>query len=207
MNLFSRALLPLSIGLLSLHLTGCSRPPASAAGESGLVEAWFDATSLNSIMSHAQCTHVRMYNARRAASDTKGTVIMIAVRADGSPIYNGNSLKYRMHDRFSSGTTPMVLLTEAGAKARIKHVADAGEKKYAANFKKQDIASLLGSAGCNGIRLVPELLTSGYWTLRMHPAKLSGTGGTINPAPPPLLANEPCPMYCGGNPAYYIHLP
>lgn len=201
------ALLPVSIGLLGVLLAGCASPPASLAGEAGLVEAWFDAASLNALAAHGECTHVRFFNARRAASDTRGTVIMIAVRANGSPIYDGNGLKYRMHDRVSSGATPMVLLSEAEAKARIKFVADAGEKKYAANFKKEDIALLLGAAGCNGIRLVPERLTTGYWTLRLHPAKLAGTGGTINPAPPPLLASEPCPNYCGANPAYYIHLP
>lgn len=207
MSPIHRVLLPLAFGLASALIVGCASPPASLAGESGLVEAWFDASSLNSLTAHGECTHVRFYNARRTASDTRGTVIMIAARANGSPIYDGNGLKYRMHDRVSSGGTPMVLLSVAEAKARIKFVSDAGEKKYAANFKKEDIAMLLGSAGCNGVRLVPERLTTGFWTLRMHPAKLSGTGGTINPAPPPLLASEPCPNYCGADPAYYIHLP
>ncbi|MBK8498734.1 MAG: hypothetical protein IPL52_07945 [Flavobacteriales bacterium] len=198
--------MPLLAGACAVLLSAsCTAPPKSLAGESGFVEAYFDASALNSLMADASCTHVRFYNARRVASDTKGTCIAIAVKSTGEPIYNGTSLKYRMHDRITSATTPMTLLTVQEAKDRINFVKNAGEKSYAANFKKADIQGMLAAAGCTGIKLTPERQTSGYYTMRMHPASFSGTSGQANPAPPAIITTEPCPNYCGDVPTYYIH--
>ncbi len=193
----------LSIGLLT---NSCSKPPQSLAGPAGFVEAYFDASSMNSLMAGA--THVRFYNARRLANDTKGTAIAIGVTGlvTGAPIYNGTSLKYKMHDRFTSGTTPMIQLTKAEAQTRIGYVKNAGEKSYAVSFKKEDIVNLLEASGCTGVRVIPERLTNGDWTMRMHPASISGTGGSPNPAPPSLLRPDPCPSLCGDVPANFIHL-
>ena len=43
--------------------------------------------------------------------------------------------------------------------------------------------------------------------MRMHPASLAGTSGSIIPAPSSVMCTEPCPNYCGSYPAYYINLP
>ena len=208
MNHSCRPLLAVALLCMSLLTNSCSNKPQSLAGEAGFVEAYFDAASLNSLLSGAGCTHIRFYNARRLASDTKGTAIAIAVSgsATGAPIYNGTTLKYRMHDRFTSGTTPMVQLTKAEAQVRIGYVKTAGEKSYAASFKKADIQYFLAAAGCTGVRLVPERTTNGDYTMRMHPASISGSGGMPNPAPPSMLCGEPCPSVCGDIAANYIHL-
>jgi hypothetical protein len=194
----------LMLGLV-LSIWSCTNPPQSLAGEAGFVDAYFDAASLNSLLSDANCTHLRFYNARRVQSDTKGTAIAIGVKASGEPIYDGSTIKYRMYDRLASGTTPLTLLTKAEAVTRIGYVKSASEKSYAANFSKTDIVGLISAAGCNGIRLIPERSGTG-WSMRMHPVKLSGSTININPAPPSVICGEPCPTYCGGTPAYYIHL-
>lgn len=202
-----RSLLAAALIGIGLLTNSCTNPPQSLAGEGGFVEAYFDEASMMSLMAETGCTHVRFYNARRVASDTKGTAIAIAVSgsATGPPIYNGSSLKYRMQDKITSATTPMVLLTAEQARARIAHIP-ASEKKFAAEFKKADIEFLLAAAGCTAIRVSPERLPNGYWTMRMYPAKLSGTNGSVNPAPPSMLDGEPCPNYCGDVPAHYLHL-
>jgi hypothetical protein len=194
----------IGIGLLT---SSCTNPPQSLAGEGGFVEAYFDKATMTSLMSGPNCTHVRFYNARRLANDTKGTAIAIAVSvsATGAPIYNGSSLKYRMHDKITSATTPMSLLTDNLARTQIGYIPST-EKKIAAEFKKADIEFLLAAAGCTAIRVAPERLPSGYWTMRLHPAKLTGTTGSVNPTPPSLLDTEPCPTYCGTLPSNYIHL-
>lgn len=195
---------PLGILLLS---QGCADPPRSSAGPSGFVDAYFDASTLNTILAGASCTGVRFYNARRLSSDTKGTAIAIGIKSTGEEIYNGTTIKYKMFDAIGGGIARAVDLTRVQAVDKINFVKAAGEKSYAANFSKSQIESMLLAAGCNGIRLIPELSTGGNWSMRMHPVKIAGSGATVNPAPPSAICGEPCPSFCGSFPSYYIHLP
>lgn len=194
---------PLGIMLLS---QGCSDPPKSVAGDAGFVDAYIDNATLNSLMSHGECAYVRFYDVRRTATDTYGTVVAIATKSTGEPLYNGSTLKYRMFDVLTGGVTIMRNWTTAEAQARIRYVKDAGEKSYAVNFKKTDLQVFTSAAGCSGIKLVPERGTGTDWTMRAHPVKLVGTTGTVNPAPTSIVG-EPCPSFCGSFPSYYIHLP
>lgn len=156
-------------------------------------------------MSDPSCAKLRFYNARRDANDTKGTGIAIAVKSTGAEIYNGTTLKYRMYERINSASTIVTQLTRAEAVTRIGYVKSANEKSYGVDFTKNQVQAMLGSAGCNGIRLVPERLATGMYTMRMQPANINNGSFTQLPAPPSVLCTEPCPTFCGAPPSTYIN--
>jgi hypothetical protein len=191
---------------IALFATACAAPPRGIAGDAGFVDAFFDAATLSYLMNDPNCAGLRFYNARRTASDTKGTVIAIAVRANGTEIFNGTTHKYRMYDRISGSTTSTGELTLADAKTRIGYVKAAGEKYYATNWTRSAITTYLTSAGCNGLRLRSKQADAN-WSMEMHPVKLASGAATVNPAPPGSLCTEPCPTYCGTLSSNYIHLP
>lgn len=199
-----RTYLPAAVLCLSLLPLSCSNAPQSMAGASGFVDAYFDAATLNSLLSDPGCVTLRFYNARRTASDTKGTAIAIGVRADGTEIYDGVTLKYRMYDRISGSNTTTLQWTMAEAKTRIGFVKAAGERCYATNWARSSITSFLSSAGCNGVRLRPKQVGAN-WSMEMHPVKLAANAATVLPAPLPGLCTEPCPTYCGTLRSRYIH--
>jgi len=186
-------LMPLGIALLN---SGCTNPPKSLAGEAGFVDGYLDAAKLNGLMADPSCAYIRFYNARRTSGDTQGTVIAIATKDSGEEIYNGTTLKYKMYDRISKGTTLVVDLTRDEAITHIGYVKAANEMSYSAKFKRTEVSDMITAAGCNGVKLTPERLAT--YSMRMAPVKLAGSSGTVNPAPPSVVCTEPCPSFCGG---------
>lgn len=186
----------ITFGVLALVLS-CT-PPHSSAGEAGFSTAYFDAATLNNVMAHAECVKVRIYDARRNASDTKGTAMVVGVRSDGTEIYNDvTGPKYRLSDALSGTIVVVRLLTRTAARTACTYVKDAGEKSYCADFTKAEVQAVLATATCNGIKVVPVGMGGGVYTLKISAVKIASSVATDIAPPVFKQCSEPCPSFCG----------
>lgn len=163
-------------------------------GEAGFTIAYFSSADLNAALRDTECVGVRFYNARRSATDTKGSVIMIGVKAYGSEL--DHSSTYKLYDRLNSGMVATISLAKEEARRCCLYLP-ASQKRYCAEFSSTEIGSILTVVGCGGIQLTPKKTTTGYWSMEMAPVKFSGTTGTVLTAVPPAFCSHPCPDRCG----------
>jgi hypothetical protein len=180
--------------LACIGLASCTTRTDQQVGKgAGFSYAYFGATDLHRAMRDPACAGVRFYNARRSASDTRGTVIMIGVRTDKSEL---DSLSYRMYDqvKYSMVTTFSLSRTEA---RRCCFYMPPTQAYYCSEFTKDEIVRMLSVTDCGGILLDPVKLATGNWSMKMSPVKFSNSGGSVLPAVSPKIDLEPCPNACG----------
>lgn len=179
----------------SILLGSCSSNSAiKGTGEAGFSLAYFSTTDLNAVLRDTECVRVRFYNARRTASDTKGSVIMIGVRADTTEL--NRSSTYKLYDRLTSGMVATISLAKEDARRCCLYLP-ASQKRYCAEFSREEVTRILTAAGCGGIQLVPKKTPRGFLSMEMAPVKFSGTTATVLTSVPPILCMSPCPDICG----------
>jgi len=191
-------LIPLFIGVLVTLMNSCVNSPRSLYGEAGFKEAFFDKTTLQTILADPGCVKVRFYNVRRTANDTQGSAMAIAVQADGKEIQNGTNMLYQLSDRITGNTVTMTKLLRTQARQACLWVRDANEKSYCTEFTKAQIETMLNTQKCNGIRIVAERRTvNDYWSMRIRPITINAGTALNLAAPPSQFCTDPCPAVCG----------
>lgn len=201
----SRSTFPILAFVLSAALVAsCTPAQNSIYGVQGFSEAYFDASTLTAITSNVNCARVRFYDSRRAANDTKGTAMAIGVSAaQGPELYMDPTYKYQQYNGLSGTRTTMNVLTKAAALNACNYVLSAGDKLYKSEFTKQAISTMLGTVGCNGLKVAAMQLPSGDYSTSIVPVSIVGGVATVIAGSVPLVCIDPCPALCGP-PANYV---
>jgi hypothetical protein len=201
----SRSLLPAkAIVLSALLLLSCGPSQNSIYGPQGFSEAYFDSATLTGIMSNVQCVRVRFYDSRRTATDTKGTAMAIGVRAaQGPELYVDPTFKYQQYNALNGTKTTMNALNRNAALTACNHVVNAGDQLYKAEFTKLALSTMLGTVGCNGIKVAAVQLANGNYSMSIAPVSIVGGVATVIAGAVPVICTDPCPSLCGP-PANYL---
>ncbi len=185
-------------------LLSCGPSQNSIYGVQGFSEAYFDAATLTGITSNVNCVNVRFYDSRRTATDTKGTAMAIGVRAaQGAELYVDPTYKYQQYNALNGTRTTMNALNRAAALSACNYVVNAGDRLYKAEFAKGAIATMLGTVGCNGIKVSAVQLANGSYSMSIAPVSIVGGVATVIAGAVPLVCTDPCPALCGP-PANYL---
>jgi hypothetical protein len=185
-------------------LLSCAPAQNSIYGLQGFSEAYFDTATLTAITSNVSCVRVRFYDSRRAAADTKGTAMAIGVSAaQGPELYVDPTYKYQQYNVLNGTKTTMNVLTRAAALSACNYVVTAGDKLYKTEFTKQAILTMLGTAGCNGLKVTALQLANGNYSMSIAPVSIVGSVATVIAGSVPLVCTDPCPSLCGP-PANYV---
>ncbi len=181
-----------------VSLLGCAGSQPSRFGPQGFSEAYFDKTTMSLITNNAGCVYVRFYDSRRTASDVVGTAMAIGVTAaQGPEIYDAGTYKYQQYNSLSGSRTTMNVLTIAAATSACTYVTNAGDKLYKAEFKKTDVATVLATLGCTGLKVSALLLANGNYSMSIAPVGIAGGVATPIAGSVPLVCTDPCPALCG----------
>ena len=192
--------------LVALVLSGCTAPASKPSnhGEQGFKQAVFDEKTLNDYMNGANGEALRFYNARRSPTDTEGSVIVIGTDKNGEDDYGALSPHYRLSDKVVGTIVTYYVCTEARALESVQWVQEVGDASYAANFKEEDVKTLLAKKDCNGVKLTPLAVGDvGPWSMRMSAVKITAGGTTDLGAY--VDCGDPCPTLCGSDERYYLN--
>jgi hypothetical protein len=193
-----------AVAVTAALLLSCGPSQNSIYGVQGFSEAYFDASTLTAITSNVSCVRVRFYDSRRTPTDTKGTAMAIGVSAaQGPELYTDPTYKYQQYNVLNGTKTTMNALTRAAALSACNNVVNAGDRLYKAEFTKAAIATMLGTVGCNGIKVSAVQLANGSYSMSILPVSIVGGAATVSAGAVPLVCTDPCPALCGP-PANYL---
>ncbi len=196
--------LMMTVALSAVLLLSCAPAQNSIYGVQGFSEAYFDAPTLTAITSNVSCVRVRFYDSRRTATDTKGTALAIGVSAaQGTELYVDPTYKYQQYNALNGTKTVMNVLKRAAAVTACDHVVNAGDRLYKAEFTKQAISTMLGTVGCNGLKVAALQLANGNYSMSISPVSIVNGVATVVAGSVPLVCTDPCPALCGP-PANYL---
>jgi hypothetical protein len=201
--------MPFILGLSTTVTSPCpasDKPAAAPAASAGFTEAVFDAATLNDIMSDRDCASVRFYNSMPDGSTT-GTVMVIGVKADGSEITGGLFAQaYKASMGLADDRAIIDGQTKGGAGKACVNITAGGSASYSAAFAKADVQTLLGQAGCNGIRVTPDE-ANGSTTMRIEAVTIARSAASVIGAGAgfELVCGDPCPAFCGSPLSHYVN--
>ncbi len=179
-----------------------STPPAGA----GFTEAVFDAATLNNILSESNCASIRFYNSMPDGSNT-GTVMVIGVKSDGSEMTGGLFAKsYKVSMGMVDDHGIIDGQSKGGAAKACVNITAGGNASYSAAFATADVQTLLGQAGCNGIRVTPDE-ANGSATMKLEAVTIAGGAASVLGAGAgfELVCGDPCPAFCGSPLSHYVN--
>ncbi|MBK7384506.1 MAG: hypothetical protein IPI81_14425 [Flavobacteriales bacterium] len=197
--------------IVILLIAGCGYDPSEhgTAGEPGFREAFFDSDLLEDLMDDKKCVVIRFYSIRRSADDVSGSAMAMSSDLSGEDRYSWwFGPWYKAYEELRGDGADFRNLKVGDAEEATRFMRDAGYTPIAANFKKEEIRTVLALKSCNGVQLLPELTPDGrLWTMRLIPVEIKdGTATRVGDREDELVATEPCPTFCGGRPEYYVNM-
>ena len=196
--------MPIILGLSATDTGPC--PASAPSASAGFTEAVFDAATLNNIMSDRDCASIRFYNSMPDGSNS-GTVMVIGVKADGSEITGGLFAQaYKASMGMADDHAIIDGQSKSGAARACVNITAGGNASYSAAFAKADVQTLLGQAGCNGIRVTPDE-ANGSTTMKLEAVTIARSAASVIGAGPgfELVCGDPCPAFCGSPLSHYVN--
>ncbi|MBL8001787.1 MAG: hypothetical protein JNL05_07495 [Flavobacteriales bacterium] len=183
----------LVIGVLFL----CSAIPPLAVGP-GFATAYLSSATLSELANGTGAAGVRVYNARRSATDAAGTVVVIGVQSLKGAELSGSATdkRYALYDKLGSSFVVEARLERSLARSAVLFIVPTRDLRFCVDLAKADVGRLLSANGCNAVKVEPVPQGSGF-TMRFTPVKV------VNGVPEPIsgavviTATEPCPTACG----------
>lgn len=188
--------------LAFLCLASCTYKPTDhgRAKEPGFIEAYFDASTLEGLMADKDCAALHFYAIHRSDDDVSGSVMAMPADRLGLELYNYFvGPWYAAYEELDESRALTRGLTKDDALEAMANLRDDGFRCYAVAFTTEELANVLRTKECNGVRLTPERTADGrYWTMRMTPVAIKeGAARTVGDERETAVCTEPCPTYCG----------
>ncbi|MCB9170895.1 MAG: hypothetical protein H6594_11145 [Flavobacteriales bacterium] len=198
----TRSLLLLTAILLFRSTSQAVVPDGPNTGGSdpdpGFVEAIFDATSLSDLLHGTERAGVRFYNVMASASSEQGTVMAIAIDAEGNEVAGDLEKPYVIDMGMVKGRPTVAHLSANEAHDACARMEAMEHPSYSTSFSRAEIEALLAVNGCQALHITPDMCANGN-TMRLTAATIEqdrvvdlGEGeGFIK------LCGDPCPTVCG----------
>lgn len=194
---------PASVPISETQATALVTPETA-----GFEDAYFSRSGLQGMLSHPEATGIRFYNVKINSTDTQGTVMAIAVRADDSEIDGGaTSRRYVRSDGYSGSGIRSTDLSCADAEAHCANMTASGLTSFSSTFTRAEIQALTAAHMANTLRVTPGEV-SGNGAMMLESVSVIrgvvtdlGSGAGFD-----LLDGDPCPIACGvGQEGNYIN--
>ena len=164
--------------------------------------AFFDASTLQKIMDHRECTGVRFYNVVEPTSQ-ESSAMVIGIREDGSEISNLTNRYFVFVATSPTGVDYQKINGSKAAEACQK-VKDNGDMSFSASFSKEDVKQMVQTAEADGL-LVKQVEVQAVATFEVQAASLSNGEAAPLPGSAATINGEPCPTCCG-NSSNYVNM-
>lgn len=178
------------------------------APDPGLVSALLSKATVEGLVAMEEQWGLRVYNACRASSDDKGTVVAVAVnKEDGEEDGSGKS-PYLRYQRIEDGRVVEEALDRDHAKEAVTWVRARKMPLYCAEFAKERLKELLDVGGMEAVLFRPVLIYGGgepRLTMTASAVKIVA-GAPVDLTDVVLIDTDPCPVVCGDMSSYLVDM-
>ncbi len=191
-------ILGLSIGwfLFAPSVVDLYRPPVKIA--------YFDETSINTIMGLRGTEEARFYYAQQANGGPGA--IMAPVDSIGRHVPEDGATQFRRYKTLDRSRTDLELLDENRARTVVRQSRYKGSSPWSVDCSRRELERLINMTNCNGIGLSILRTADGDWTFGLIPVNISSgraiTIGTLED----IVVGEPCPNFCPDPEQFYLNL-
>lgn len=183
----------------------CPPPPDAPEPVRLDLIAYFDSEDIGTMLGSEGTTGVRFYLAKDAAGAL--TSVAAPTKEDGQHNTDASGeLSFYMFKALSGSTTDLDIIDEATATDVVRRASSSTKPTYSIDVKVGALRKLLGAEGCNGIGLLERNTTLEDWTFDVVPVKIADDAATAVGSVAEMAVGLPCPMYCGSDPSYYLHM-
>lgn len=200
---------------LTLHISGAlvlwslascrSDYGATGATDPGFTEAYFDEEDLSELVKSDKATRFHFYNVMK--EEGGGSVVAMGADDKDQEVYSFlTGPWYRCFMELEVAGADCNKLIQDDASRMVENVRRSGLTTYCAIFSKAEVMGLFKVDDCNAVRVKPERTAdSRYWTMRIAPVNIADGRITELGATHERACTQPCPTYCGADPANFLH--
>ncbi len=164
--------------------------------------AVFDKDDVQRLLREPDASGARFYLAKNNGM----TVVAGPIKRDLSHCPETHNTVFQSFVKLSGVEAEVDMLKEAEAERDVKNSGTANKPTWSMDATKDELDDLLAVSGANAIGVVERRTTTGGWSFDLVAVRISNSIGKVVGTLEDQRTGAPCPLFCGADPALYLHL-